>query len=106
MRIIGTGLAQRGIAVAESVAPSNMRRAIRMGFLQQACPIIRSRLDALSMGVPSVLAPSRLRLLEFGEHRSELLDQRQQLQLRHRGAQLIEHAAPPIPRVGATLGGI
>src|SRR5665213_2552365 len=49
-RIGGNGAPRTGMAAAAKVAPSNMRRAIRIGFPPEARAIIPAPLGGLSMG--------------------------------------------------------
>jgi hypothetical protein len=60
-----------------------------------------SRLPSFSDG-PESIGKDR----EFGEHRGEPFDQRQQSHLRHCGDQFVEHAALTKQRMGASLGGV
>ena len=91
---------------ADDLPASPISRRIQGGekfnwFYNDGTSAFAQRLPSFSDG-PESIGKDR----EFGEHRGEPLDQRQQSHLRHCGDQLVEHAALTEQRVGAPLGGV
>jgi GDPmannose 4,6-dehydratase len=84
---VGTGEQERGVLASNGATLVRVNPAF---YRPSEVEVLISRLPSFSDG-PESIGKDR----EFGEHRGEPFDQRQQSHLRHCGDQFVEHTALP-----------